>query len=170
MRCILAENEVTLNEDQFLLSSLTRACKLKNDVITTRLPLRRDLVRLIVNQVQHHFNKPSRNQPYLGKLCKALFVALYFGLLRIGEVTASPHMILARNVHMGVNKNKLCFILDSSKMHTKGNKSQIVKIEQPRVTSRRENKNIMDPFKLIGEYIEARPAVKSLQEQLFCIH
>ena len=50
-------------------------------------------------------------------LYMALFSTAYFGLFRVGELTASKHVVKAVNVRIGQNKNKILFILDSSKMH-----------------------------------------------------
>ena len=53
---------------------------------------------------------------------------MYFGMFRIGEMTESQHVVKAKDVHIGINKDKLMFVLHSSKMHGKGTKPQIVKI------------------------------------------
>ena len=113
---VLAENQIQISEDTYLLSSLTRACKLKKDTVVTRLPIRKDMLFLILKEVEKYFG----TQPYLMKLHKAMLSSAYFGLLRIGEITCSPHAILAQNVHMGINKNKVLFVLNTSKTHTKG--------------------------------------------------
>ena len=54
------------------------------------------------------------NQQYLTILYQAMFAACYYGLLRAGKVTRSPHVIKANDVHLGANKNK---ILHSSYIH-----------------------------------------------------
>ena len=48
IRAVLWENNIKLNEDLFLLSSLTRACKLRKDRVHTRLPIQKDLLNLII--------------------------------------------------------------------------------------------------------------------------
>ena len=57
-----------------------------------------------------------------------MFTAAYYGLFRVGEIMLSEHMVKAIDVHVDTNKNKLLFILRSSKTHTKGNHPQIIKI------------------------------------------
>ena len=42
IRAVLKNNGVKLKEDQFLISSLTSACKLKNDQIKTKLPIKKE--------------------------------------------------------------------------------------------------------------------------------
>ena len=124
---ILLENDIQIDEDRFLLNSLTRACKIKNDVLFKRLPIENDLLHLLIENIRKLYGM-QRNQPYLESLYQALFMATYYGLLQIGEAMESPHVILARNTHIGVNKDKLLFILLSSKTHSKGSHPQMVKI------------------------------------------
>ena len=38
-----------------------------------------------------------------------MFAAAYYGLFRAGEIAQGLHIILANNVHIGTNKNKLFF-------------------------------------------------------------
>ena len=112
---VLAEEGVQLNEDKFLLSSLIRACRLKNDKIRTRLP----------KQTAQHFM--SINQEYLATLYCSLFATAYFGMFRVGALMAGEHPILVNDVHIGENKNKVLFTLRTSKTHGRGSKPQIVK-------------------------------------------
>ena len=124
IRGILADEGIKLCEDSYLLTSLTSACKLINDKVRIRLPIQRSFLELILDQVDQVYPV----QPYLCKVYKAIFVAGYYGLLRISEIAAGPHQILARNVHIGINKDKVLFVLLTSKMHNKGNLPQTVKI------------------------------------------
>ena len=83
IKCVLAEIDVKLNHDDFLISSLTRACKIRNDTLITRLPIHKKLLKLILDKVM----KWADSQPYLLNLYAALFSAAYYGLLRTSEVT-----------------------------------------------------------------------------------
>ena len=123
IRAILQEVVVELTEDKVLLASLTRACE-RRDTVSNRLSIRKGLLKLIIKAVQDMF----ASQPYLKILYVALFLTTYFGLFRIGEVTESLHVVLAQNVHVGTNKNKLLFVLHISKTHNKGSKPQTIKI------------------------------------------
>ena len=103
IKAVLANVGVKLNQDQFLLNSLTRVCKFKNDQARTKLPIHKGLLGLIVKAVDDlYLNK--ENQPYLAVLYKAMFVAAYHGLLRISEVTTSPHCVIVRDVKISTNK------------------------------------------------------------------
>ena len=128
IRSVLAENDIRVSEDQFLLSSLMRACHLNNDRVVTRLLKGKDLLQLLLKETSAHFSRTNCNQPYLEKLHCAMLTAGYYGLLRVGEITLGPHVILARDVHIGQNKNKFLFILNTSKTHNAGSKPQMVKI------------------------------------------
>ena len=128
IKSVLVEDNIRVHKDTYLLSSLTRCCKLKNDVVINRFPIRKDLLHLIMNETEKYFSE--RNQPYLIILYKALFVSAYFGMLRAGEVTKGPHVVLAENIHIGLNKDKILFVLKSSKMHDKGQKLQLIKFSR----------------------------------------
>ena len=113
IKVVLSDIGIELNENRCLLNSLTRACKLVNDKVCTRLPIKKSLLNCILLQVQKHY----ATQPYQMALYMALFSTAYFGLFRVGELTASEHVVKAVNVRIGQNKNKILFILDSSKTH-----------------------------------------------------
>ena len=133
IRAVLKDDRIRLNEDLFLVSSLMRACKYTNDSIHTRLPIQKGLLSLILNQVKEHFN--LTNQPYLSILYRTLFSTMYYGLLRISEVSQGGHPMLARDVHIGSNKKKMLFILRTSKTHWYGCRPQIVKISSTASTN-----------------------------------
>ena len=80
MRSILIEDGHDLREDTFLITSLTRACKLKNDKLTVRLPIYRELLCVILEETKNYLEK-HKNQPYLKTLYSAILVASYFGML-----------------------------------------------------------------------------------------
>ena len=58
----------------------------------------------MINHVHQLFDSP---QPYLVRLYKALFMTAYFGLFRIGELTDSPYVLKAKDVHVGKNKKEI---------------------------------------------------------------
>ena len=41
---VLLENRIKFSQDQFLLASLTRACKMRNNQVVARLPISRELL------------------------------------------------------------------------------------------------------------------------------
>ena len=110
-----------------------------------------------------------KNQLYLETLYKAIFSASYYGLLRIGEVMMGPHVLRASNVHIGLNKTKILFVLHTSKTHTKGDLPQLIKISsvQKLSTSSRIDPNKFCPFTLLQQYILIQPTAISTNEQFF---
>ena len=153
------------SDNCILLNSLTRACRIVNDRITTRLPIRCSLLELILFELERMFI----GQPYLETLYKAMFAIGYYGLLRIGEMTESPHVMRARNVFIGVNKEKILIVLYSSKTHDQKMYPQKIKITSNR--SERSGKYYhrhFCPFKLMGSYFAAREQTYAdMDEQFF---
>ena len=109
IRAVLCNVGIKLNTDQFLLDALTKACKLKNDVVRTRLPIQKGLLTILVKHVKQKYL--DLGQHYLAALYPALLSTAYYGLLGVGEVTSGSHPVLARDMHIGNNKNKMLFIL-----------------------------------------------------------
>ena len=163
IKYILAEDGVFINENKFLLTSLTRACKLINDKVRTRLLIQKGLLIVLLSTAKNHFL--TNNQPFLHKLYSALFTSAYYGLLRVGELTVGPHAILARDVRIGRNKDKVLFILRTSKTHWQDSKPQLVKLardERKDKNKRYEHclrtgnsKEAICPFKIIRTYASA---------------
>ena len=170
---VLAVEGIRLQEDQFLLTSLTRACRLQKDKVVHRLPIYKELLHLILGRIELNFE--NNQQEYLAKLYKAIFIAGYYGLLRAGEMALSPHVLLAKDVHIGKNKNKLLFILWSSKTHDYSQKPQMIKISSvpSSVTASHKAKNkpptyrAYCPFEVLWEYIAIRPDARTESEQFF---
>ena len=166
IRSILLENRIKICEDAFFLSSLTKACKLINDHAHTRLPIWIDLLHLLIKKIDGYFDK----QPYLNKLYEAIFISGYFGLLRIGELTESEHVIRAQDVQIGQNKDKILFVLHSSKTHDEGSKPQFVKItglSDSSCATSTSSLHRVCPFRIIHNFITVRLSAKSIHEQFF---
>ena len=73
---------------------------------------------------------------------------------QVGELMSGSHPILAKNIHVGLNKMKMLFLLNSSKTH-KGDKPQVVKIKgikQGKDTS-------TFPFRLLKDFIALQPPI-----------
>ena len=133
------------------------------------------MLRLILKKVRELYS----DQPYLTKLYEAVFVSGYFGLLRVGEIVQGPHVIHVKDVHIGQNKNKILFILRSSKTHSKGNNPQFVKLTGYK-EARKGNKTtetyhdrwdtgtrIMCPFTCRKSFISCRAKAITVNEQFF---
>ena len=159
IKLVLLENDNELNEDRFLLNSLTRACKLKNDFVKNRFPIRRMLLDVVLQETSKYFEQEG--QVYLSCLYRAIFASAYYRLLRIGEVTSGDHPVLAKDVRVGENKEKLLFILRSSKTYEKSKKPQLVKISGAIKMKK------FCPFRFIQEFIAIRPCRKTNTEVFY---
>ena len=124
-----------------------------------------------MRQIEDHFNK--KNQPYLKTLFKAIYSTMYFGLFRIGELSYSKHIVLARDVHIAYNKRKFMFILRTSKTHYKNSKKKMIKItstsKKPDSQKQSINRELDTPcpYKLLREYLGIRSNYKHENEQFF---
>lgn len=148
IRQILTSDGVELKEDKELLSSMMKTSKIQNDKLYIRLPIKFNLLQLILRMVDKKYSQSG--QHYLASLMKAMFASAYYGLLRISEITTSPHQIKAKNFHLARNKNKATFILDSSKTHSTRQKPQKVVI--PGIAKLGKN----CPIQLIEDYLKKR--------------
>ena len=136
---VLQMDGYILDSNKLLLDSLTQSCRLINDKVRMRFPIRIGLLEMLLFELEWIFVK----QPYLETLYKAVFALAYYGLFRIGELTVSDHVITAKNTNLAWNKNKIMFILYSSKTHGEESSPQEVKItSQDTIFSGGE---IMDP-------------------------
>ena len=167
IRAVLQEDGVKLNQDEFILSALTRACKIKNDVIKTRLPIRKNLLKQILYKTREFYL--NSGQIYLMKLYTALFASAYYGLFRVGEITSGSHPMKVSDVQVGFNKKKLKFTLRMSKTHGKYSHPQIIKITSSTPHSHKEirNQNDFCPYEIIRSYCRARPGFETKQEPFF---
>ena len=92
-----------------------------------------------------------------------MFALFYYGLFRIGELTLGNHPVKASDVHIAKNKDKMLFILYTSKTHDKSSRPQKVKIQK--IT----NKDLghFCPFHLTQQYLTLRGDFNSYDEQFF---
>ena len=126
IKSVLLEIDVELSENKFLLSALTRACKLCNDVFCTRLLIRIGMLNIFLDRTMDHFE--SINQAYLAILYCTILATMFYGLFRVGEVVTGDHLVKVTDVHIASNKQKILFILRTSKTHGKGSYPQMIKI------------------------------------------
>ena len=170
LKAILSEVNVKLDNDSFLLSALTRACKFKNDRASMRLPIGKNMLRIILAKT--HDVLMDRHQPYLAVLYCALFSTAYYGLFRVGELTSGSHPVRVGNVHTGRNKKKMLFILESSKTHGKHMRPQSIKItsissSESHIKRKTECNRNFCPYELINSFIQIRPRYLSRSEPFF---
>ena len=123
---ILADDGYILDHKLVMVHSLTRACRLINDKVWTRLPISCNLLELILFELHRYFS--DKGQPYLNIMYRALFTVCYYGLMRACEITFSEHVVKACNIHAAGNKHKLLIKLYTSKTHSTANRPQEIKI------------------------------------------
>ena len=171
IKSVLKDNEILIHEDTYLLSSLTRACRLRNDRVKTRLPIGKDVLHVILQKIEDHFLEEG--QMYLKLLYTTMICTAFYGMFRIGELASGSHPVLIDDVFVGTNKRKFLFVLRSSKTHDRSSKPQEVKIKvnnkrNPRSDRIRVMRNQKwCPFKLLGSYSKTRPKSKSSTEPFF---
>ena len=154
------------NDNLVLVRSLSKACRIVNDTVWTRLPIHCGLLEMILFKVQRYFI--SKNQMYLEILYKTIFAISYYGLMRVGEVTRSQHVLKAKDIHLARNKDKLLLVLYSSKTHDKSSRPQKIKITSNKNerTGSYLHRNFC-PFALMRQYMSLRGSHCSDVEQFF---
>ena len=168
LKAVLKEYEIDLQEDTYLIKSLTRACKLQNDKIKTRLPIKKSQLAEILSKISETYH----DQPYLSLMYRTLFSTMYFGLLRISEVTGPVHAVKVPDVKVGSNKKKFLLILQTSKTHWKNVKPQMIKISAKGkayecYSGGEDAKKLPCPYQLLREYSRMRRPYKSRSEPFF---
>lgn len=163
IRQILRIADIEIKEDKYLLSSLIKACKLKNDRLYIRMPIRKSLLIQLLKKVDEYYDR-TKGQIYLAKLLKAMFSMAYFGMMRVSEITMSDHTVKAPNVRYAKNKNKISITLYSSKTHSIKDPPQFISInEQP---------DMLDqcPVKLISEFVNLRGTLAKNESDAFFVY
>ena len=163
IKAILRDDGYEWSDNQILLSSLTRACKLVNDKVMCRLPIQSGLFELLLFEMQRKFG----TQPYLESMFKAMFALAYYGMMRVGELTYSNHTLKAKNIHAGENKSKILMMLYSSKTHTRGNPPQKIKISALNDEKNFSVHRFFCPFTLVRHYITIRGNYDTDAENFF---
>ena len=133
-----------------------------------RLPISKYLLQHILFEVERLFNTV-----FTILLYQTAFLLAYYGLLRVGEITSSQHVIKAIDIHASDNKNKIMMILHSSKTHgpwTRPQKIIISATEQYETiyqTRKRSNKfRFFCPFDTTNRYLQLRGGYDDEREQL----
>ena len=161
---LIADNYEWSDKDAKLVS-LTKVCQLSNDHVKTRLPIRNNLLEVILTQTEKKFSK----QLYLEIMWKCLFSMGYYGLFRVGELTTGYHTIKAKDVYVSRERQKMKIYLYSSKTHGKNRKPQVVKIEGNMNLSLERNalNRKYDPYTLASNFLVLRGDYSNSQEPLF---
>ena len=161
IKLVLKDDEYHWNDNQMLLTTLTRAGRVVNNTVFLRRPIRKSLLVAILFKVERIFP----NQIYLIILYRTLFDLCYYGLFRIGELAKGDHPFLAADISIATNKNKILIILRSSKTHSQESRPQKVKIASD--SSPTFQGAVFCPFKLTAEYLRIRGDYRTSDEQFF---
>ena len=165
IRDVLKSDGVEIEEHSVVLSSLLRACRVNNKSETSlRLPIRCTLLHMIIDEIENRF-LDSTSQPFLCKLYKAILVSGYYGLLHIGEMTAteSNHYVRYSDVHIAPEKEKILFLLRTSKTHNLSNSPQLIKISGLTSNSKPTliTKDKYCPYRIIHDFMQVRDRVRT---------
>ena len=163
IKAVLTDDGYQWDESKLLLNSLTRACKLKNDCVKCRFPIKKGLLELILFELKRVLS----GQSYLQTLYRALFCLAYYGLMRIGELAEGPHAIKAANIHIGQNKDKILIVLYSSKTHGKESYPQKIKIAA--LNEKYKETRLFCPFTAVRNFLQMRGDYKDEEENLFIL-
>ena len=150
IKCILIRDGYKWKDELLLLGTLSKACKIVNDWVKTRLPIYYQLLETLLFELRCKFH----NQHYLCITYQSILMLGYYGLLRTGELTSGDHPILVCNVHMAKNKNKLMLVLFSSKTHSVSDPSQKIKISG--INNKSNGRKHFCPFNTTREYMHLR--------------
>ena len=150
------------DDNKAMLTTITKSCKILNDRVMIRLPIKRRLLELILFEVNRIFNGE-----FVIRLYQAIFSIAYYGLMRIGEITTGQHPVMAKDIHIGSNKDKILIVLHTSKTHGLESRPQKIKIRAiPRDTSMDINR-FFCPFRLLRDYMALRGDYLTEQEPFF---
>ena len=126
-------------------SSLLTTCRERNDLADDRLPIQQGLLQMILCEINRSLKEI--HTIYNVILYRTIFLTLYYGLMRIGELVEGEHILKVTDVHEAANKNQYLLVLYSSKMHNVGTRPQKICIRKPQ-----EAGNIYCPVDELNKY------------------
>ena len=173
IKSVLMDDNYDWQDGRLELQTLSRAYRIVNNKLTVRLPICLNLLEVILFEIKCFYH----DQYYLAILYQTLVCIGYHGLFRIRELTSSSHMVKAKDVHIGTNKDKLLFILYSSKTHGEESRPQKIKIKvvtcefsMPSYRKHQKSKSrqrFFCPFMLSHEYLKLRGQYQHESDQFF---
>ena len=163
IKSVLQADGYHWNEDKYLLSTLTKSCKSNNDIVKTRLPIRKSLLQLLISRLHVKLDQ----QYYLLLMYRCFFLLQYYGLMRVGELASGNHPVLAKDIHSADNKNKILLMLYTSKTHGKNSYPQQIKISANSEPNLLYRNNIFCPFTATREFLAIRGNYQSDTDPLF---
>ena len=163
IKLVLKDDDYEWDDSKILLTSITRGCRVINDRLCYRRPIKVSLLEMLLFEVDRLWDGA---QPYLQLMYKTLFAISYYGLMRVGEVTKSTHVLKAKDVFIGQNKDKILLLLHTSKTHARNSPPQEIKILANSLEKANKHRHFC-PFKLANAYMQARGGYSSNEEQFF---
>ena len=163
IKSFLLEDGYEWQQKTFLFSALTKSCKLHNDTVRTRLPIQKDLLNILLDEIEEWAYE--NNQAFLEVMYKSMLAVGYYGLLRISEL-AGCHAIKAKDVHIAENKDKILLVLYTSKTHGYNSNPQLIKIEADG-TSTRGTDRTHSPFNIVQGYSNIRGGYMNDEDHYF---
>ena len=131
LKSILVTDGYKWDDSLIIVETIIKACKILNDKVFNRFPIRIGFLEMILFELQGMFSTDY----YLAVLYKTILLVSYYGMLCISEIASFEsnvsldHLIKACNVHIGRNKPKMLLILYTSKTHGRELRPQQVKIQ-----------------------------------------
>ena len=161
----LIDDNYDWKDNKIYLNAITRGCRIINDRLKTKMPVHCRLLEMVLFEVKREFGD---SQPFLKVLYLALFALGYYGLFRIGELCKSQHAAKAKDVHIGINKEKILVVLFTSKMHGRHTYPQKIKITANKLerTGSYQHSNFCQ-FNLKRHYLKLRGDYTSPHKQFF---
>ena len=157
----LIDYDYDWQDKRLLLGTLTKGCRVMNDQFRTRLPIYKGLLETLLFEIEQKF----LNQPYLETMFKAFFLISYYGMFRVGELASGDHPVRAKDVYISTNKDKILFILYTSKTHDRAMPPQKIKIKANKPVN--INQKIFCPFKASREYCAIRSDIRHEDDPFF---
>lgn len=127
IKYILNLINIKVDTNSFKFSALVKAARYKNKKLHIRLPIKLRLLNRLLDEVPRL--PKVRDQPYLIALYRAMFASAYYGLMRVGEITCSKHVVKSRDAHVARNKTKVQFRLWTAKNLKRGEWPNDIKID-----------------------------------------
>lgn len=163
---------INIDDSKCRFHALVKAARIKNGKIKMRLPIKLKLLNRMLDEIPRL--RKLRNQPYLVKLYRAIFVSAYYGLLRMSELTGSKHAIKSRDMHLAQDRPKIQMRVWTAKNKKRGSWPDDLKIEGltdckacfPNFSGRSSFRYC--PIHIIRQFQAVRPHTHG-HEQFFCL-
>ena len=166
IKYILKQDGYEWDDNKAILSSLIKSCKIENDTLKVRLPIQKGLFEMLLFELERLYGSGNQ-QPYLELMYKVIFCLAYYGMMRVGELTWSPHTLKASNVHISGNKDKIMLVLYTSKTHGTESSPQRIKISAVQESKAYKCKRLFCSVKAVTRFMTVRGNYDNTNDQFF---